>query len=72
MVTFSSIRQFMSDRDYLIYTNTFIYRENKESYIEGKKRVLRETNVKNKSLLEKVNNTEKLINKFKGGGINGE
>ncbi len=64
MVTFASIMQFISDRDYQLYCATFPYRQDKESFVESKKRLEAESKIKNKSLLEKYNNAENVVNKF--------
>lgn len=65
LVTFSSIKQFISDRDYLFYTNTFVYRDNKESFIENKRKANEENSIKNKSLLEKNDIAENIVEQFK-------
>ena len=65
LVTFSSIKQFISDRDYLFYTNTFVYRDNKESFLENKRKANEENNIKNKSLLEKNDIAESIVDQFK-------
>ena len=65
LVTFSSIKQFISDRDYLFYTNTFVYRDNKESFLENKRKANEENNIKNKSLLEKNDIAENIVEQFK-------
>ena len=68
LVTFSSIKQFISDRDYLFYTNTFVYRDNKESFLENKRKANEENNIKNKSLLEKNDIAESIVDQFKKVG----
>lgn len=65
LATFSSIKQFISDRDYLFYTNTFVYRDNKESFIENKRKANEENSIKNKSLLEKNDIAENIVEQFK-------
>lgn len=65
LVTFSAIKQFISDRDYLFYTNTFVYRDNKESFIENKRKANEENSIKNKSLLEKNDIAENIVEQFK-------
>lgn len=64
LVTFASIIQFISDRDYKLYCITLPYKQDKESFAESKKRLEAESKIKNKSLLEKYNNAENVINKF--------
>lgn len=68
LVTFSSVKQFLSDRDYEIYCSTIVYKEEREGFVESKRKLIEESKIKNKPLLEKINNAESVLEKFKKMG----
>lgn len=68
MITMASIKQFQSDRDYMLYASTIAFKEDKEGFVESKRKLIEESKIKNKPLLEKINNAESVLEKFKKMG----